>query len=205
MRPGYWLRITTGIVLGLAALVALWLLVGLTWLTATVAALVAPLVFLGSYFVVSADKPEEGYEQVLFDKPNSVVSLVMVVVFALAGVGTGFLGAADAPPGPADELYALRAEYQTVADAYASDSADGPTTIDAVNALRDRLDPIARSLAELPDGEAKTALVDASDALAQAMVSLKTCAGGESEKCLDARISMADVQAALSRYQQATE
>lgn len=202
MRPGYWLRITTGIILGLVALIALWLLVGLTWLTAAVAALVAPLAFLGSYFVVSADRPEEGYEQVLFDKPNTLVSAVMIVAFALAGVGTGFMGGSDAPPGPADALYALRADYQAVSDAFAAEEADGPTTIDAVNTLRDRLDPITRELEALPDGEGKTALIEASDALAQAMVQLKTCAGGESDKCLDARISMADMQAALERYRQ---
>lgn len=201
MRPGYWLRIATGVVLGLAALVTLWLFVGLTWLTATVAALIAPLGFLGSYFVVTADRPEEGFEQVLFDRPNTLVSMGMVALFALAGVGTGFLGGEPAP-GPADGLYALRAEYQTIADAYANEESDGPTTIDALNALRERLDPVTRDLEALPDGDAKTALIEASDALAQAMVQLKTCAGGESAKCVDARISMADAQAALERYQQ---
>ncbi|HET6405262.1 MAG TPA: hypothetical protein VFH78_11495, partial [Candidatus Thermoplasmatota archaeon] len=80
MMP-YWVRIALGAVLGLATALALWLLVGTPWVTATAASLLAAIGFLGSYFIWSADRLDEGYEQVLFDRPNTIVSAVLIATF----------------------------------------------------------------------------------------------------------------------------
>lgn len=198
MMP-YWVRITIGVVLGVLAAVLLWLFVGITWVTALVAALLAPIGFLGSYFIWSADRLPE-YEQVLFDRPNTIVSLVLIVGFALAGVGTGFLGGSDAPPTPADELYAMRAEYQGISDSIVAKSLEGDAAIAAINDLRAKADPLGVTIEALPADEDKDALVDAYDYLTTAMTQLKDCAKGDSGKCLEARISNSEVQTALERY-----
>lgn len=201
----YWVRITIGVVLGLAAALLTWQFVGIPWATALAAALLAPVGFLGSYFLWTADRPEEGYEQVLFDRPNTIVAAIMLVCFALAGMGTGFLGAGGAsPPTPADDLYAMRADYQRISDAYSAGTSEGEATIELLNALRAEADPLYERIEALPDGDATNALIDAWDYLTLAMTQLKTCAGGEEAKCLDARISASEVQSALARYGELT-
>lgn len=202
MMP-YWVRIAIGAVLGLVAAVLLWLFVGVPWVTALAAAILAPLGFLATYFVWSADRLPE-YEQVLFDRPNTLVSAGMLVAFALAGLGTGFLGGAgEAAPTPADELAAMQTEYQSISDAFADKSADAEATTAALNELRSAADPLYARIEALPDGDGKTALVDAWDYLTLAMTQLKTCAGGDEAKCVDARISASEVQGALARYAEA--
>jgi len=199
MKMAYWMRIAAGAVLGLIALAALWLTVGIAWLTALVATLVALLGFLGSYFVVSADRPEEGYEQVLFDKPNTIVSVLMIVLFAGAGVGSGFLGGESAPPGPSDYVYSLRASYLTTAAAWTAD-ASKDETLATLDELRAESDRIALDLEALPEGDARTHLEAANDALAFAVDSLKICAEAEQRSCLDARLNAADAESALQRF-----
>lgn len=197
----YKVRITIGVVLGLVAAVLLWLFVGVTWATALAGALLAPIGFLGSYFLWSADRPEEGYEQVLFDRPNTVVSSVMLVSFALLGLGTGFLGGgSDAPPTPADDLHAMRAEYVTLSDAIVAKELAGEEATNALNDLRGEADPLYDRIEAMPEGDAKTALIDAWDYLTLAMTQLKTCVAGDEAKCVDARVSASEVQSALARY-----
>lgn len=154
MMP-FWVRILLGILLGLLALAGLWLGVGVTWVTATVAALVAPLGFLGSFFLWTADQPAKGYEQVLFDRPNTLVSAGMVLAFALAGLSTGLLGApSDAPE--ARDVALVAQDYDATARAYIAGTMDGP-------AARAKLDELKAELAGLtgPKAEALAKAVDA--------------------------------------------
>ena len=203
MMP-YWIRILIGALLGLAAAVALWLFVGIAWLTATVAALLAAVGFLGSYFIWSADRLPE-YEQVLFDRPNTIVTAVLLVTFAAAGFGTGFLGGSGGDLTPTDRVAILYADYQHVADAYTSDEADAETTIAALTDLRVESDRIALEVEALPEGDERDNLASANDALALAMDSLKACAGGENGQCLDARLFAADAKTALDKVRPAVE
>lgn len=198
MMP-YWMRIAIGAVLGLVALLALWPTLGITWLTATVAALLAPVGFLASYFIWSADRPDEGYEQVLFDKPNTIVTLAMILVFAGAGLGTGFLGGESAPT-PADRVAALRNQYQGTSDAITAGDLAGEDATAAIAALREESDRIAVELETLEETDANKKLIEANDDLAFAMDALKECAGGDRGKCVDARVSAADAQSALNEY-----
>lgn len=198
MMP-YWLRVAMGAILGLFAAGALWLLVGIPWLTATVAALLAAGGFLGSYFVWSADRLPE-YEQVLFDRPNTIVASVLIVAFAAAGIGTGFLGAgAPAPMAPEDRVAFLYADYQHAADAFTKQEADAEATIATMEELRVESDRIALELEALPGSEVRDHLVEANDMLALAMDSMKACASGEKSQCMDARLTAADAKAALER------
>ena len=200
MKMAYWMRIAVGAVLGLVGLVALWLTLGVAWLTALGAVLLALVGFLGSYFVVSADRPEEGYEQVLFDRPNTLVSVVMIVLFAGAGVGSGLLGGGEtAPPGPSDNVYALRAGYLGAADGWMKD-APKDDTLATLAGLREESDRIAIELEALPEGDERTNLEAANDALAFAIDSLKVCAEQEQRSCMDARLNAADAEAALQTY-----
>lgn len=197
MMP-YWLRIAIGAGLGAAAGIALWLFVGIAWVTATGAALLAAIGFLGSYFVWSADRLPE-YEQVLFDRPNTIVAGVLVVAFALAGVGTGLLGGDAAPPTPAESVSILYARYQNGADAFVSKTADGAATTALLDELAAESQRLAPEIAALPDSSARAALIEANEHLASAIGALKACVAGESAKCLDARISAADAVNAIER------
>ena len=203
MRMAYWTRILLGALLGAIALGAMWAFVGITWATATVAALLSAVGFLGSYFVWSADRPEDGYEQVLFDRPNTIVAATMIVAFAALGVASGLLPLADeAPPapGPAEAVLALQDDYEAIAAAYDAGEKDGDATIDALLSLRDRADKVGQALEALPAGEAKDALVEAYDWIGQAMIQMKECASGREEKCEAARVSMDDAEASLRKW-----
>lgn len=197
------MRVGLGAVLGATALGACWALVGTPWITAAAAALLAPIGFLGSYFLWSADRPEEGYEQVLFDRPNTRVAATMLVAFALLGAGSGLLpaGGGDGRPAAAGELFALRDGYQRISDAYATKEADADATVEALNALRMEADAVHDGLEVLADGAPKDALLEAYDHLVQAILALKTCAAGDPAKCTDARVLNADAAAALDRYE----
>lgn len=198
-RLALWMRIAIGGVLGVAALVPLWLFVGVSWLTAAAAALLAVVGFLGSFFVFSADRPEEGYEQVLFDKPNTIVTLLLVVVFGLAGVGTGFLGGASAEPSTAERVSKMYNVYQNNAIAFSGEELDAANLSTILDELRVESDRLALEIEALPEGPERETLATANDALALAMDSLKLCAAGTSEECLNARLAASDAQAALER------
>lgn len=198
MMP-YWVRILIGAVLGLVAAVALWLFVGIAWLTATVAALLAAVGFLGSYFIWSADRLPE-YEQVLFDRPNVIVTGVLVLALAGAGFGTGFLGGGSAPElTPAERVSALYASYQNSADAFTAKELDADALNETMADLRMESDRIAAELEALPEGEERDNLVIVNDALALAMDSMKACAGGDKAQCRDARLSAADAKSTLDK------
>ena len=198
MMP-YWLRVTIGVILGVTGAVLMWLVVGKTWMTATVGAILAPLGFLLTYFIWSADRPADGYEQVLFDRPNTIVSVVLLATLGLAGVGTGFLGHASGPPSVADQTAALYAHYQSASDAYSKKSADGAATTAKVAQLRTEAATLATAIDAMPDSNAKTALKAAAASLTSAMDSLDACIGGSNGKCVDARLAAADAQSAITR------
>jgi hypothetical protein len=203
MKMAYWMRIALGALLGLGALVGLWLGPGIGWLTAIVASLVALLGFLGSYFVVSADRPSEGYEQVLFDKPNTLVAIVLALTFAGAGFSTGFLGRSDAPSSVGERATLLYAQYQSDANAYSA-AQDKDAAKDAALAqmttLRGDSDLLNVDIEALPEGDTqKTDLMKANDDLAIAIDSMVACIGGDLEACKAARFAAADVQSSLGR------
>jgi hypothetical protein len=201
MQMAYWMRIAVGAILGVVALLALWPTLGIAWVTALVAALLAAIGFLGSYFVVSADRPEEGYEQVLFDKPNTLVAAALVVLFAAAGVGTGFLPGASAEPlPPADYVFALKGDYQAAYDGWTKEDAEKEATLARIAQLRAESDRIAAyDLATLPEGGERQNLTLANDAYAFALDALKACVDADSRSCVDARVRAADGEFALQR------
>ncbi|HVM46145.1 MAG TPA: hypothetical protein VM582_09440, partial [Candidatus Thermoplasmatota archaeon] len=198
MMP-YWVRISLGVVLGLASAAALWLLVGVAWITALVAALLAAIGFLGSYFIWSADRLDEGYEQVLFDRPNTIVTLLLIAGFALAGTGTAFIDLSDPPPTPEQRLKALYARYQSAADAHTSRTAEAATTLEKLAELRVESDRVHLEVEALPESPKRAALEKANDALALAIDAMQACVAGEREQCIEARILASDVTLALER------
>jgi len=83
----YPVRIAIGAGLGLAAVVGFHFVFARWWVGALIAALLGLVGFLGSFFIWSADRLDEGYEQVLFDLKNNIVSLVLVLVLVGASFG----------------------------------------------------------------------------------------------------------------------
>lgn len=168
MMP-YWQRVVLGFLMGLLALLGLWYFVGISWLTAAVAGLVAPLVFLGSFFLFSADRPDEGYEQVLFDRPNTLLALAMIVLMAGAGVASGHLDVGPSAAASGRGMDALVKDYQAAYASYQKGEIAGAE-------LGARLDALLAELDGFPEGKPR-------EWLAKTLQASKACAGAGSLEC----------------------
>jgi len=190
MRFG--VRILLGAILGLVALVTLWLLGVRTWVVATTAGLLAPIGFLGSFFVWSADRPEAGYEQVLLDAPNTTLSVVMIVLFAGASFGLGFIHFGHGPAAP-DEKSQLQ-QMALGVQVHVKDFNAGKIKADDVTAYVATTKAAAKNLTL-----ANAALKDAATGLDKSLDDLAKCAaaGANDGACLDARIDASDVLSKL--------
>lgn len=207
----YIVRIALGALLGAVVAVPLAIFVHVLWWAAGFGALAAAIGFLGSFFVWSADRAptatDPGYEQVLFDRPNTIVSAVLMLVLAGSVVGYGLVAASSLPPEveaalaqvDSDEsrLTELASQYKVASDDYLGGKRTGDVvSSDLVLTLRD-----ARALAaevkghEHPESFAKldAALAKGVGSLVAAIEALNKCAMGDEPACLDARLAYADV------------
>ena len=215
----WWTRLGLGAGLGLVAALALgWLLDG--WaIPAAVGALLAAIGFLGSFFVWSADVPPspenpEGYEQVLFDGPNVVASLLVVAgVVALA-----FFVRFDATAPAAEDHSAYVAQQDAVAKdlesmreyvvAERATRAEGKVSdADHRAALKDLSDAVRAIENDLDALEPPEAFVlsverldDAVAGLLDAIALLDSCAAGNAGDCGVEEEFLAETEAALADY-----
>jgi hypothetical protein len=174
----YVVRIVIGIVLGLlGAAVAWWL--GWRWWTGAILASVLALVgFLGSFFLWSADRPEEGYEQVLFDLPNNLVSVVLVLALvglAFAGghgLARGGAASAAAPPDPA--VAALAEHHDNLTKLYNAIQGGTFSAADATNASA-QLNAAKTAAATFPGSAKAGDIATAAGALAAAVGEFTSC------------------------------
>jgi hypothetical protein len=169
-----------------------------------VAALLAPIGFLASFFLWTADRPQDGYEQVLFDVPNLLTSLALVGVLVGAGWGGGVL-LRPHPIDPNDvpyfeqraELTTLAKQYQKDKDAYAAgDLPKSPTDVFAEH--KEHAQTIVLKVKTLHDAapERFEPLLKAANALAEVTSQMDACAAAGDKSCDGARFAMADYQGA---------
>jgi hypothetical protein len=199
-----------GVVLGAALAVGLTAWTGAWWMGALAGGLAGPLAFLATFFVWSADRPGEGYEQVLFDRPNTVLSGVMLVAFAGLAFGAGWLAAPSGPsPGEQAALQQMDASRDGIAglaDAYSASNAafiKGEAPGDLAPKLQEARDARAALAALEPPASLhghKDPLLKAATAVEAAFDALGRCVGGDTAACLDARIGHADVVRGLDAY-----
>lgn len=207
-------RVAIGAIIGLALAVALPLLLGPWWVGALAGGLIGPLAFLATFFLWSADRLDEGYEQVLFDRPNTLVSVVMLVAFAGLAFGAGFLGAGPSGPSPEEQaalaqmeeshavLERLAGEFTLANEAATKggDAGDLDADLDEARATRATLQAMEIPESLLP---VKGNLQKAASGLENAFNALQKCAGGDGTACLDARVAHADAMRGLQLYAEA--
>lgn len=189
-------RVLIGVALSAIALTVFLLTVGpKVWAIAT-GAVLAPIGFLGSFFLWSADRPEEGYEQVLFDRPNSLTSLALVAVLGGAAFGAGlFLDGDNVDPAEAaylqqrDLITDLAVQYQADADLYRTGKLVGDPA-DTFGEHRGAVDDILLGLddAGVTDEARAAALKDAAQKLRVVTGAMESCVGGDEGACMTARI-----------------
>lgn len=192
----YVVRVVLGAFLGLLAVVSLgW--IGLSWwIGATAGALLALAGFLGSFFVWSADRPEEGYEQVLFDLPNNAVAATMIVAFVgLAFAGGHWLGGASAPAEDAAAALARSQDSQALFILNQYYDPQGPQLdAAATQEAQATVKALQAALAGAPDSEGKASRVQMVDNLAKGLDAWTAC--GHKAPCLDAQFAFLDAQRA---------
>jgi hypothetical protein len=218
----YYARVGLGLVLGALAVAALAFFSFAWWIAAAAGALLAILAFLASFFLWTADRPEEGYEQVLFDGPNVVHALVLAAVLVGGAFGTSlFHKGASGPAIPPEELAAVEAlnaqqvvldhalsAYQKAASAFAAKTMDAKS-------LNSTMKPIATNTTAASDAlkgltvperlaPLSVALTAQAKALLDALAAEAKCTGGTASACMDARVAAADALAAEKRYVQAS-
>lgn len=207
----YGLRVGIGVVLGAALAVGLTAWLGTWWIGALAGGLGGPLAFLATFFIWSADRPEEGYEQVLFDRPNTVLSGLLLVAFVALAYGTGALWPSGPSLSPEEQaalaqmdesrgaLAQLSNDYGAANDAFTKGEAPG----DLAPKLQAAKDARAAVQAMQPPGsmaDLKAALMKAASAVEGSFDALGKCVQGDTSACLDARIGHADVVRALQGY-----
>lgn len=207
-------RVAIGAIIGLALAVALPLLLESWWVGALAGGLLGPLAFLATFFIWSADRLDEGYEQVLFDRPNTTLSALMLVAFVGVAFGAGHLASGPAGPSPEEQaalaqmdqehatLGRLAGEFTVASEARAKGGDPGDLDADLDEARATRAALQAMSVPE-PLLEVKGNLQKAASGLENAFDALKKCAEGDNAACLDARIAHADAVRGLSLYEEA--
>src|ERR1051325_2078121 len=199
-------RVAIGAGLGLAAAIGLSFVMR-WWIVAILAVLLALVGFLGSFFLWSADRPQEGYEQVLFDKPNSIVSGVMAVAFVAAAFGMGWLlepvdQGPSLPPAEVAAVSSMNAERVKLHDVLVlylkepksskvpewSKAANESKAAVAKLTVPDRLQPMLTPLKSL------------SESLSAVLAVQVRCNAGESRACVDAQIGRGDLSRLDTEY-----
>lgn len=207
-------RVVVGVLLGALVAIPLALFVHVLWWAAGFGALAAAIGFLGSFFLWTADRPatatDPGYEQVLFDRPNTVVSVVLMLVFAGSVVGYGALSPGGLPPETAAALAQMEADESRLADLAAqyqkaaAEHAEGARTGDLISSdlvvvrveARKLLDELRAAERPAEFAVMNATLVKGAEALVAALDALNDCVMGKTEACIDARIAYADVSRA---------
>jgi hypothetical protein len=173
----YYARVALGAVLGLAAVGVLWFLGVRWWIGAIAGALLGGMGFLGSFFLWSADRPSEGYEQVLFDGRNNAHALLLLVVLVGASFGGSYLHRAPAAaPGPdAAALAAMDAGHDNMTRIYNAIQSGNYTSAAAAADAGAQVQAIQAALSAMPASAKGDLLKTAANALQTALDEFKGC------------------------------
>ena len=193
-------RIVIGAVLGILALAVMAIFGVRWWIVALTSGLLAPLAFLGTFFLWSADRPDLGYEQVLFDAPNTTFSIIMLVV--LAGASFGFThihfgGSAAAAIAPTEA--AQVALIHIASDAQKQKGAADKGDVKTINAFLLTARAQVAALANVTKTD--PALQTATDNLSTGLNELGNCAASpQSDACVSAQVDLGGVLRELTKY-----
>lgn len=191
----YVVRVVLGLVLGLLAAGLCWYL-GVRWTYGAIAgALLAAIGFLGSFFLWTADRPEDGYEQVLFDMPNNLVTLALVVGMVGASFGGAHLHrGGPSGPDPA-QVAAMDESHDNLTRIYNALQAGNYSSSAAATNASNEIAGIQDTLATLPASAKLDLLTNAATALRKALNGIESCT--DDAGCqLAARLAKADALAA---------
>lgn len=189
----YFVRVVLGAVLGLVAVALLGYLGVRWWIGAAAGALLGAIGFLGSFFLWTADRPQEGYEQVLFDMPNNVVSLVLVVVMVGASFGAGALlhRGPSAPSITPEQAASMDGAHDNLTHIYNAMMSGNYTTSAAASDVDGQVVAIQTALKALPPTAKGDLLLAAADALHTALKGIDACKDA-ADCSLAARVAKAD-------------
>jgi hypothetical protein len=195
----YAVRVGIGVGLGLAAIVAFHFFVHTWWVAGLLAALLGLIGFLGSFFIWTADRPEEGYEQVLFDMKNNVVSLVLVALLVGGAFGVAHVWAPKAAAAPLDPaVAAMNTQHDKLVSVYNDvqagklDASSTATAKKDVQAVQDALKALTTTSPKLDLlNKAATAELTALDAYSG------TCGF---KVCQAATLALLDAKDPLNQY-----
>jgi len=192
----YFVRVALGALLGLLAVGALAFFGVRWWIGAVAGALLAAVGFLGSFFLWSADRPEEGYEQVLFDLPNNVVSVALVVVLVGLAFGAPHLlhkgSAAPVDPAIAD----MNAQHDALTKVY-NDLVAAKLDRAGVDAAKASVAAAKLDLGNLTASDNSKTLLAAANGEGPALDAYVGCGY---KACQAVQLSLIDVKAALNKY-----
>lgn len=199
-------RIALGATLGLVAVGGLSFAIQKWYLIALVGAVTGVVGFLGSFFIWSADRLDEGYEQVLFDFPNSATSLVLVVILVGAAFGGGqILSASAAPqlsPEEATASHAMGEQREALREVLVA-YLGKPTSADLPE-WKSKVSAASAVIANLsvPDSLAPMLVLlgDEANALSAAIEAQEKCNQRDTESCANARISASDASRADAKF-----
>lgn len=191
----YVVRVALGALLGLAVTAALWFFQARWWIGGVAGGLVAALGFLLTFFLWSADRLEEGYEQVLFDLPNNLVSGALAVALVGLAFGGGLLHKGSSAPDPS--IAVADSQHDALVSLY-NDVMGGKIDAAGLVAQQAKLKAAQEAVAALPAGEKATLLRTASAAAGKAFDELAKCS--DLAKCPLARLEMTNAKAPLDAY-----
>lgn len=217
LRTQWVIRLSVALFVGLATTFALsWFLDG--WLVPALAGgLLTPLVFLGSFFLWSADvapTPEnpQGYEQVLFDAPNNVASASMLVLMVALAFFARFDGAGADDPSAflaqqetlATDVIALHDAFVASLDAYDKGELSAADFQGALASDREAARALSADAELLEPPTAYTAsaeeLATAAGELWGAMESMDLCLSGIANHCQSTVNRLAESETALAAW-----
>ena len=216
MAMKWFVRLAIGVFLGALAALGLSFFLHGWMIPAAAGALLGVIGFLGSFFLWSADLPPspenpQGYEQVLFDLPNSIASVALIGgIVALA-----FFLPFDAPAGPSDAAYLaardpLLADLETLHDNFAQlrdDYGSGAIAADAFSAELQKARTASRELyveakALAPPASREAEVLHlrvAAEQLSAAIESMDLCVSGIEARCQTAADRLSDHEKAFAR------
>ncbi|MFA5861653.1 MAG: hypothetical protein WDA16_08155 [Candidatus Thermoplasmatota archaeon] len=187
-------RVLLGAFLGLVTLGGLHFAITRWWISGIAGALVGVLGFLLTFFVWTADRPDVGYEQVLFDGANSAVSVILAVILVAGGFGISLAGKSSTPQDPA--VVEMNAQHDKLTRIYNDVTA---SKLDAVSLRSARADVQAAqaSLAKLPTSERLALLTKAAAAEVTSLDEYEKCG---TKLCQNATLALLDAKGPLNKY-----
>lgn len=188
------MRFLLGVSVGLAALIGLHFAATRWWIGAIASGLVGVLGFLLTFFVWTADRPDEGYEQVLFDGKNSAISVALAVLLVIGGFGLSFVGPHESAVDPSTaKLDGLHDKLTRIYNDISASKLDPA----GVRKARADITSAQAALADIPPSTPRSLLVKAAAAELAGLDAYEKCG---QQLCQAATLVLLDAKDPLNKY-----